>query len=280
MRIVPAIALLVVMIFSLVACQGETGPAGMQGPPGPQGIAGVVGPAGPEGPQGPEGSQGPQGPAGATGSRGPTGPQGPSGQTGPGGPAGPGGANGPRGRSNGHGNDGYRGRVPRSPRWMPAEYTRYYVGKAIAKYESEGLEATVEYYSSPDSVDGQWYMYIVDEKEIMVGHANPDLVGKNVNDILGPDGYPSGTVAYTVAHEDGAWFDHTFPNLATGVPRNQAFLGCPARRYSVRLRLVRTGPQQDRRPGLYSSPRAAGHQPLQCGRPGSHRELLQFPGER
>ena len=73
----------------------------------------------------------------------------------------------------------------------------------------------------PESVDGQWYMYIVDENEIMVGHANPDLVGKNVNDILGPDGYPSGTVAYTVAHEDGAWFDHTFPNLSTGVPETK-----------------------------------------------------------
>lgn len=101
-------------------------------------------------------------------------------------------------------------------RWTPDDYTRHYVIEAINMYDSEGLESTAAYYNSPESIDGQWYMYIADENEIMVSHANPELVGKNVNDIAGANGYPSGSVAYTVADEDGAWFDHTFPNLSTG----------------------------------------------------------------
>ena len=83
-------------------------------------------------------------------------------------------------------------------------------------YEEEGLEATAAFYSTPESVDGQWYMFIADDNGIMVGHANTDLVGKNVHSILGSNGYPSGTVSYTVASEQGSWFDHTFLNLATG----------------------------------------------------------------
>ena len=102
------------------------------------------------------------------------------------------------------------------PKWMPGEYTRHFVRSAIMRYEAEGLDATAAYYSTPESVDGQWYMFIVDENETMVAHANPELLGMNINDVLGPNGYPSGAAVYAVADEDGAWFDHTFLNLATG----------------------------------------------------------------
>ena len=105
---------------------------------------------------------------------------------------------------------------PVPPKWTPADYTRYFVIQAIRKYQSEGLEATVAHYNTPESEDGQWYVFIVDRNEVMVAHANPDLVGVNVNDILGPNGYPSGAAVYATADEDGAWFDYTFPNLATG----------------------------------------------------------------
>lgn len=213
MRLFPAIALLVVMIFSLAACQGETGPAGMQGPPGPQGIAGNAGPAGPQGPEGPQGAVGPEGTAGAPG---PSGQSGPAGQRGPAGPAGATGPVGPAGKAMPMDVKPAKAEPPAPPRWNPEDYTRYFVKEAIRMYESEGLEATAAYYSRPESTDGQWYMFITDENEIMVGHANPDLVGKNVNDIAGANGYPSGSVAFTVANEEGAWFDHTFLNLSTG----------------------------------------------------------------
>jgi signal transduction histidine kinase len=102
------------------------------------------------------------------------------------------------------------------PRWKPEAYTKYFVQAAIEMYETAGLDATAAFYSLPDSVDGQWYVFIVDENEIMVAHADPAQVGRNVNDILGPDGYPSGAAVYATADQDGAWFDYTFPNLATG----------------------------------------------------------------
>ena len=37
------------------------------------------------------------------------------------------------------------------------EYTQFVVDEAIARYHADGLEATLAYYSSPDSVDAQFY---------------------------------------------------------------------------------------------------------------------------
>ena len=34
---------------------------------------------------------------------------------------------------------------------------------AIDKYEQEGLEATVAYYSSRESIEGQWSLFLVDQ---------------------------------------------------------------------------------------------------------------------
>ena len=102
------------------------------------------------------------------------------------------------------------------PKWMPEEYTKHFVREAIRRYEAAGLDSTVAYYNTPESVDGQWYVFIVDGSGTMVAHANPAQVGKPVNDILGPNGYPSGAAVAATADEDGAWFDYTFLNLATG----------------------------------------------------------------
>lgn len=215
-------ALLIVIIFSLAACQGAAGPPGEQGPPGPQGIAGETGPAGPQGPQGVAGARGAEGPAGAVGSPGPAGAAGSQGPAGPRGEAGAQGAPGQRGPV---GPAGEAAAVEVTdtmtepaapPKWLPEEFTKHFVRSAIRKYKADGLEATVDYYNRPDSVDGQWYMFIVDENEIMVAHADPARVGMNVNDILGPHDFPSGASVYATADDDGAWFDYTFPNLATG----------------------------------------------------------------
>ena len=209
MRVVLSAILIAVLAVALVACQGAAGQAGERGPSGPRGEAGVAGPAGPQGPAGPSGASGPAGSVGATG------------------------ATGPAGESGSVSEAELEALLDRltadireavtaeaeahaPPKWMPAEYTRYYVQQAIEMYESEGLEATAAFYTTPESVDGQWYMFIADENETMVGHANTELLGRNVHSILGSNGYPSGTVSYTVASEQGSWFDHTFLNLATG----------------------------------------------------------------
>ena len=192
------------LVLSIVACQGDAGPPGEQGPPGSQGPAGTAGPAGPPGPQGP---------AGAAGATGPTGPPGPAGdiasldeatiasvieqlqklsaadQSPPAAP----------------------------PKWEPAEYTEYFVRQAIRKYESEGLDATASYYNTQESVDGQWYMFIFDQDDMMLAHAaNPDLVGRPASAAVGPNMYPAGEGVVSVADEDGEWFSYSFTNPATG----------------------------------------------------------------
>ena len=78
------------------------------------------------------------------------------------------------------------------PKSTPADYTKFLVRDAISRYESEGLDATVAYYNTKESIDGQWYVFIFDENQAILAHApNPDLVGKHVSQGLGPNSYPT-----------------------------------------------------------------------------------------
>ena len=224
MRLLITAIPIIVLILSLAACQGSPGPAGEQGPPGSQGPTGATGPAGPAGGQGPSGPQGPAGatgPAGAAGEQGPSGPQGSAGATGPAGAA---------GQAASLDIDDIKPLIQQlqaefaasqsataPPKSFPAEYTKFLVRDAISRYESEGLDATVAYYNSKESIDGQWYVFIADEGKNMIAHAaNPGLVGKHASEILGPNAYPAGAAVAASADEDGGWFDYTFPNPATG----------------------------------------------------------------
>ena len=100
----------------------------------------------------------------------------------------------------------------------PADYTKFQVRDAISRYESEGLDATVAHYNAQESVDGQWYVFIVDENQTIIAHApTPDLVGKHVSQALGPNSYPTGSAVAASADQDGAWFDYTYANPASGV---------------------------------------------------------------
>ena len=100
----------------------------------------------------------------------------------------------------------------------PTAYTQAFVERAIHRYNTEGLQATLDYYNSPQSIDGQWYVFIIDENQTIIAHApNPDLVGKHVSQALGPNSYPTGSAVAASADEDGAWFDYTYANPASGV---------------------------------------------------------------
>ena len=102
------------------------------------------------------------------------------------------------------------------PRSAPAEYTRFFVEEAISMYETQGLDATLAYYNRPESVDGQWYVFIADENQTVVAHAEvPDLVGKHASQALGPNSYPAGSALAASATESGAWFDYTYANPAS-----------------------------------------------------------------
>ena len=100
----------------------------------------------------------------------------------------------------------------------PADYTQAFVLQAIERYEETGKEATVAYYNASESQDGQWYVFIIDENQTIVAHApNPDLVGKHSSQALGPNSYPTGSAVAASADQDGAWFDYTYANPASGV---------------------------------------------------------------
>ncbi len=96
-------------------------------------------------------------------------------------------------------------------------YTAAMVEQALQRYEAEGREATVDYYNTPESVDGEWYIFIFDESDRLISHANPDLLGMDLKGDLGVDvtGYRFGDLMLT-ATEEGMWVDYLFLNLATG----------------------------------------------------------------
>ncbi len=99
----------------------------------------------------------------------------------------------------------------------PPAYTRALVDQAIARYERDGHDATIAYYNSPESVDGQWYVFIGDENDVMIAHAAvPDNVGLSYDDVISPDGYPAGAQVAAAAVEGGAWTTYTYLNAATG----------------------------------------------------------------
>ena len=53
-----------------------------------------------------------------------------------------------------------------------AGYTVAMVESAMRLYDARGREAALEYYNSPESVDGEWYVFIFDENEKLVALAD------------------------------------------------------------------------------------------------------------
>ena len=231
MRMLTAALLTTALVLTMVAC-GTAGEDGRQGEPGPAGAQGAPGAIGPAGPPGPAGATGARGPAGAVG---PTGPRGPAGdiaflddttvssiaaelrelaamdlaQA---------------RREDAQRLNRLAARVAAveeaadaaPPRYKPADYTQHLVGEAIEKYWQEGLAATVAHYNTPESMDGQWYVFIFDQDDIMLTHANPALVGLPASQVVGPNNFPTGEAVVAAADEAGAWFSYTFTNPASG----------------------------------------------------------------
>ena len=187
MRALITVIPIIALILSIAACQGAAGPAGGQGPPGPQGSSGAPGPAGPPGPAGAPALVDEATVASLIE------------------------------QIQEQLDTGYAtATVP--PKSTPADYTKFLVRAAISRYESEGLDATVAYYNTKESVDGQWYVFMIDENQTIIAHAaDPDLVGKHVSQALGPNSYPTGSAVAASADQDGAWFDYTYTNPASGV---------------------------------------------------------------
>ena len=99
------------------------------------------------------------------------------------------------------------------PRSAPAEYTRFFVENAIARYETQGLDATLAHYNSPQSVDGQWYVFVIDENDLVIGHPDPERLGLDLNGWVGTDanGYEFGPEMLS-ATEEGKWVSYVYRN--------------------------------------------------------------------
>ena len=102
------------------------------------------------------------------------------------------------------------------PRSAHAEYTKFIVDNAINRYETQGLNATLTYYNRAESVDGQWYVFIIDENGKIIGHYDASRLGLDLNGWVGTDanGYNFGTEMLT-ATQDGKWVPYVYNNPET-----------------------------------------------------------------
>ena len=117
-----------------------------------------------------------------------------------------------------HGSDGFvfGGRRFMTPsRDNPAAYTQAFVERAIDRYDSQGLQATLDYYNTTDSVDGPWYVFIVNEAGITIGHHNPAFRNRDPSLRVDVTGYFYGD-DLLAADENGRWVSYVFLNPSTG----------------------------------------------------------------
>ena len=101
----------------------------------------------------------------------------------------------------------------------PIEYTKFFVDKAITRYDTQGLDATLSHYNRAEGVEGQWYVFIVDENDLVVGHPDPHRLGLDLKSWVGTDanGYNFGPDMLS-ATEDGKWVSYVDRNPASGGP--------------------------------------------------------------
>ena len=93
--------------------------------------------------------------------------------------------------------------------------TKEYVSKAIARYDAAGLEATIAYHNSPQSLDGQFYLFLIGADDIYLAHpVFPHLIGTDIKDVVGSNGYELGK-AIAQATEEGIWVEYLWPHPVT-----------------------------------------------------------------
>ena len=97
----------------------------------------------------------------------------------------------------------------------PAAYTKAFVREAIERYHRDGREATINYYNSVDSVDGQWYVFIVNPDGITIAHHNSQFRGRDPSLRVDATGYFYGD-DLLAADENGRWVDYVLLNPETG----------------------------------------------------------------
>ena len=93
--------------------------------------------------------------------------------------------------------------------------TQAYVNKAIDRYNSEGLDAVIAHYNSQDSLDGQFYLFLIGEDDLYLAHPIfPHLIGTDINDVVGSDGQELGK-EIAQATGEGVWVEYLWPHPTT-----------------------------------------------------------------
>ena len=103
------------------------------------------------------------------------------------------------------------------PKSAPADYTKFFVDNAISRYETQGIDATLAHYNREESVDGQWYVFIIDENDLVIGHPDAHRLGLDLKGWVGTDanGYAFGPDMLS-ATEDGKWVSYVYQNPESG----------------------------------------------------------------
>ena len=102
----------------------------------------------------------------------------------------------------------------------PGAYTQAFVQEAIHRYERDGKQATIDYYNRVESVDGEWYVFIVGSDGVTISHHNPKFRGRDPSLRVDPTGYFYGD-ELLAADDDGRWVDYVILNPETGENRQK-----------------------------------------------------------
>jgi signal transduction histidine kinase len=100
-----------------------------------------------------------------------------------------------------------------------AEEVKALVERAVAHIHEVGRERAFVDFSRPDGgfVDGELYIFCQDASGVVVAHGgNPQLVGRNMADVRGPDGKLANVEINRLGLTQGSgWLEFRWPNPAT-----------------------------------------------------------------
>ena len=97
------------------------------------------------------------------------------------------------------------------------ELAKDYVQRAIDYYDSEGLDAAIDFYNSPSSIEGEFYLFLIGADDLYLAHpVLPSLIGADIKDVVDSSGYELGKEV-AKATEAGHWVDYWWPNPVTRI---------------------------------------------------------------
>ena len=98
---------------------------------------------------------------------------------------------------------------------QPDKYTQAIVQDAIRFYRQYGRQALVDHYSSPENVDGQWYVFVIDEEGRGLAHHNPTRIGAEALGATDSTGYNYGK-GFVSSTDQGHWVSYIYRHPETG----------------------------------------------------------------